>query len=784
MGLATLLGAVTGGFGASGATLVSSSSRILGGFANSQLVTGIGGTIAPVGSNSQVIVNSSGAAGGGAQSGWMKTMTEITGILFIITCIITFFVNAYEIYKLLKQPGADQVLIDSKGFDTETGIVEGYIQSHNFVAMIGRYFAGKAREKAIITKIQTRIERVFSSASVKAGEGGFTKASVKISFETLAKQIAPKTGGLFGYFEKDTEVAILGQAADIVTVNAWVAMLTNLENDMGLSDDLFKKSAQRQFAKYFAIKIANVNKKKKEQCGQCPEVILKIEPGKFVCTDESYSVKIQSAAKSWLDANGKAGTEGYGDYSDKLFELGYFPSWLGKKDANDSEQLDDKKVREALTKVATIDFTWVDNKEYKYSEAVNIALNPDGSVETIEKSQFNDSRGEPFELEGVKDEIISFTHGADDPNPEGTWNHAYVLSGEDRAYTVVTSAETDDDGNVISPVQYSAVTPLVNDCSDPYYWISEPATGGLVGLPQGGYGVDDIRHGKSKDDFKSWSNLTHNNYMGEIEKKILGESPYENEFGIRMRDMEAFVRPGFIGHSDMHWTKGGTVTTEDKPIKPFTFKAVNFICIPYGRKDGKGRLMTEHKSFKGKWGWIPQSDHSAVNDALKKGGSSIEKLTGRMKNSLDRRRAKGKFDAYLEAAKKNNTDIYFSGGGKTNTSGYGAFYAVVREPVTNCDKCTNDTGENCITIKDVSSTTDFIIGIPYVIKVKKKLRSQVTGTGWNELIIPGEQKCGEAIHEKANSPWKVSDGVITPPCRSVDDAGGGLSVTVQSNYSY
>ena len=323
------LGTLNTGFG--GIRIISTSSRITGGFSSTRLITGSVGSPLPVRTGPGAV------SGGGAAapSGFMKTALKVMNILMWISCITAVLSTTYSIIQYFREPDKDAVLFNVTGVDEKTGFISFWIQLHDFS---GLFIPGikAARGGGVSAKqaqyLQNFVKNFVGEKSV--GQGGWDEGTQKYDLSKKMDRLTVTN------YDTKGRGAVNTSGGNRVKVNSSTRLDISASKFQGdfrdiligaTSDNDLKAKIEDLLASYAQAESFSEDD---VECIDCGHFHLEAFPDEIYCVDAQYQVKVMSAAKArlaQLASEGENSDPNDTTVQQRLFDEGYLPAFLTPK---------------------------------------------------------------------------------------------------------------------------------------------------------------------------------------------------------------------------------------------------------------------------------------------------------------------------------------------------------------------------------------------------------------------------------------------------------------------
>lgn len=708
------LGGLNSGFG--GIRIISTSSRITGGFSSTRLITGSVGAPLPLRTGPGTI------SGGGAAgpSGFMKTALKVMNVLMWISCITAVLSTTYSIIQHFREPDKDTVRFAVTGVDEKEGFIDMWIQLHDFS---GLFIPGikAARGQRTLSRAHEQYLQDFVknfSGEKSVSSGGWDEGAQKYdlnknldrltvnSYDTKGRGAVNTSGG--------NRVKI-GTSTIEISRAQFQADFRNILVGATSNNDL-KTKVEDLLAKYAEAESFDEDD---NECADCGNFNLEVYPDEIYCVDARYRVRVMSAAKAQLAVYAAAGENS--DPNDttvqqRLFDEGYLPAFLTPK-----TRVQSSSGIPPLPGVGT------------------------PSVNTPQGSKF-----------------IAGVCGIDwDWVPMGDIEFPYNLIDSNRTSNLTQITFTKENAPD-TKLDFDFLTSH-NSCSDPYYW----EAGGA--LPDVGYSYTDTnRNEKSVAD---WSDntkiLSEKTALGLTEWGIptAAAAGEITSTGFVREELDAVVSapPGGDDAFD-HWGNSAGATSS-RAIEPFVFQGkatyVAYVQVDrFNRKNLRDFLGTPGK-VTGAWG-LPKSVGGYAMSQSDWGVSGSSAPGWKKCRTKDAARVA--IQNHIDAIQKAGGTVVGTGEVASHSNNYGHFFvwAVVDEPLYTCETCKPQDSDGCSLATDQCSDTSqnsFYIGLSYVLAIQKEILRTATGDTqvWEKIEVDPSEMGGLGKY------WSVSN-TFTVPC--------------------
>ena len=719
------LGTLNSGFG--GIRIISTSSRITGGFSSTRLITGSVGSPLPLRTGPGA-VSGGGAAG---PSGMMKTVMKVLNILMWISCATAVLSTAFSIIQYFREPDKDSVRFSVTGVDEETGFIDMWIQLHDFS---GLFIPGinAARGRQTLSSKQEKLLRDFAGEFVgesSVSSGGWNEATQQYELsKDLDRLTITNYDTNLADASQGNRVKVSQQTIEIPAAQFMAefrAVLVRAQNYRDL-----KTGAENLIAKYAEAESFNEDD---DTCVDCGHFNLEIYPDEIYCVDARYRVKVMSAAKARLAALA-AKTDEYHNtdpfdstVQQKLINDGYLPAFLSQKTRQTAQNpagvpglpnMGTANGSKFAAAVCQIEWDWVG---------------------------------------GSSQDTIEFPYS--------------IYENESRTQTAITFTKSVE-GDPDTVLEFDFIG-LHNDCADPYYW-----EGGA--LPDVGYdSADTDRNQKSATD---WSDNT----AILSEKASLNLTEWGIPSGAAAGEITdgSLVREELVGGEDYdHWgTSAGQ--TSSRAIEPYVFEGKT-VYVAYahlkqgfgGQTENLGNILARAWSatpcgIRNVGGYQMSRSDWGVNNAGRnpsapgwKKCKTEEAARNAIRNHIDAiQQAGGSVIGQGEISPIPGTGTFVNQAGNPKGNGNTFFaWAVVDEPLYTCDSCKPQDSDGCNGPGVVqcigSSSESFLIGIPYVLAIQKEILRTATGgtPEWEKVEVEESELGGLGKY------WSVSN-TFNVPC--------------------
>ena len=709
------LGTLNSGFG--GIRIISTSSRITGGFSSTRLITGSVGSPLPVRTGPGVVSGGGGAAG---PSGFMKTALKVMNVLMWISCITAVLSTAYSIIQHFREPDKDTVRFSVTGVDEKTGFIDMWIQLHDFSGLFipgikaarGQQTLSKAHEQYL----QNFVKNFSGEKSVSSG--GWNEATQKYDLNKKMDRLTVNSYDTKGRGAVNTSGGNrvkIGTSTIEISRAQFQADFRNILVGATSDNDL-KTKVEDLLAKYAEAESFDEDD---NECADCGNFNLEVYPDEIYCVDAQYQVKVMSAAKAQLAVYAAAGENSDPNDStvqQRLFDEGYLPAFLTPK-----------------------------NKVAPATSGGNIPPLPDGRGGSLGTPTVNSPQGSKF-IAGVC-------------NIEWDW----VPMGDiEFAYSEIDSIRTSNLTQITFTKENAPDTTLDfdfliehNSCSDPYYW-----EGGA--LPDVGYSYTDTN--RNEKAFTDWNDNSKIN----SEKAALGLTDWGIPTAAAAGEITStgFVREeldGKVAYPEYdHWGNSAGATSS-AAIEPFVFQGkapyVAYVSPRGARRSNLNNVLHMKRSGIG----LPKNVGGFQLSESDWGISGFKAPGWKRCKSQDA--ARTAIQNHIDAVQKAGGTVIGTGETLPSSKNLNHFFvwAVVDEPLYTCDTCKPKDSDGCSAGSAVGSDTsrnNFYIGLPYVLAIRKQIRRAADEGGsanYEDIEVDPSEMGGLGKY------WSVSN-TFTVPC--------------------